>query len=77
MRDVTERNEGITAGYACLTGTDGESIYKKVKELLENKTAYDKMICAHNPYGDGMACKRIADALTDCICEKETSELKL
>ncbi len=67
MREVTERNEGITAGYACLTGTDGNRIYKKVKELLENKAAYDKMICTQNPYGDGMACKRIADVLAERI----------
>ncbi len=63
MRDVTERTEGIMAGCAYLTGTGSEAIYKKLKELLENRAAYDKMVCAHNPYGDGQACKRIADVL--------------
>ena len=65
MREVTERNEGIMAGCSQLTGTNGTAIYKKLKELLENKAAYDKMICTQNPYGDGMACKRIADVLTE------------
>ncbi len=63
MRDTTERPEGIAAGTLKLVGTDEETIYENFKELLENKEAYDKMSQASNPYGDGFACKRIADIL--------------
>ncbi len=63
MRDTTERPEGIAAGTLKLVGTDEEVIYANFKELLENTESYDKMACASNPYGDGQACKRIADIL--------------
>lgn len=63
MRDTTERPEGIAAGTLKLVGTDEENIYKYFKELLENKESYEKMAHASNPYGDGMACQRIADIL--------------
>lgn len=63
MRDTTERPEGIKAGTLKLVGTDENVIYKNFKELLENKEAYDAMAHASNPYGDGFACKRIADIL--------------
>lgn len=63
MRDTTERPEGIAAGTLKLVGTDEETIYKNFKELLENKEEYDKMSKASNPYGDGFACKKIADIL--------------
>lgn len=63
MRDTTERPEGIAAGTLKLVGTDEETIYKNFKLLLENKIEYDKMAHASNPYGDGFACKRIADIL--------------
>ncbi len=63
MRDTTERPEGIKAGTLKLVGTDEEVIYKNFKELLENKEAYEAMSHASNPYGDGFACKRIADIL--------------
>lgn len=63
MRDTTERPEGIKAGTLKLVGTDEEVIYKNFKELLENKKSYDAMAHASNPYGDGFACKRIADVL--------------
>jgi len=64
MRDTTERPEGIDAGTLKLVGTDEEVIYENFKLLLESKTAYDAMAQASNPYGDGLACKRIADILT-------------
>ena len=64
MRDTTERPEGIKAGTLKLVGTDEEVIYRNFKELLDNKEAYDAMAHASNPYGDGMACKRIADILS-------------
>lgn len=63
MRDTTERPEGIAAGTLKLVGTDEEVIYRAFKTLLEDKTEYDKMSHASNPYGDGFASKRIADIL--------------
>ena len=63
MRDTTERPEGIAAGTLKLVGTDEKVIYDNFKELLENTEAYEKMSKASNPYGDGFACKRIADIL--------------
>lgn len=63
MRETTERPEGITAGTLKLVGTDERVIYDNFKLLLEDKEAYDKMSNASNPYGDGLACKRIADIL--------------
>ena len=63
MRDTTERPEGIKAGTLKLVGTDEEVIYNNFKLLLESKEEYEKMSKASNPYGDGFACKRIADIL--------------
>ncbi|TYR72620.1 UDP-N-acetylglucosamine 2-epimerase (non-hydrolyzing) [Rossellomorea vietnamensis] len=63
MRDTTERPEGISAGTLKLVGTEEENIYKNFKLLLEDKTEYEKMSKASNPYGDGFASKRIADVL--------------
>ena len=63
MRDTTERPEGIKAGTLKLVGTDEETIYKNFKLLLENQEEYNKMAHASNPYGDGFACRRIADIL--------------
>ena len=63
MRDTTERPEGIAAGTLKLVGTDEEVIYRNFKLLLEDENAYVKMNTASNPYGDGYACKRIADIL--------------
>lgn len=63
MRDTTERPEGIAAGTLKLVGTDENVIYKTFKQLLEDKSEYDKMSKASNPYGDGLASKRIAEIL--------------
>lgn len=63
MRDTTERPEGISAGTLKLVGTDEDVIYDNFKRLIENETEYAKMSNASNPYGDGFACKRIADIL--------------
>lgn len=65
MRDTTERPEGIEAGTLKLVGTDEEVIYSEFKKLLTDKEEYEKMSKASNPYGDGFACKRIADVLTN------------
>ena len=63
MRDTTERPEGIAAGTLKLVGTNEETIYKEFDRLLTDKTAYNAMAKASNPYGDGHACERIADVL--------------
>ncbi len=63
MRDTTERPEGIAAGTLKLVGTDEQTIYENFKLLLEDQDVYDTMAKACNPYGDGFACRRIADIL--------------
>lgn len=63
MRDTTERPEGISAGTLKLVGTDEEIIYRTFKQLLEDYSEYARMSQASNPYGDGLASKRIADVL--------------
>ena len=63
MRDTTERPEGIKAGTLNLVGTNEETIYNEFKKLLIDKNEYEKMSNASNPYGDGFACKKIADIL--------------
>jgi len=63
LRDTTERPEGVNAGTLKLAGIDEDVIYALTKELLSNKTEYEKMSKASNPYGDGKASKRIVDAI--------------
>lgn len=63
MRDTTERPEGIAAGTLKLVGTNEKVIYDAFRLLLNDQTAYEKMSKASNPYGDGLASKRIADIL--------------
>ncbi|MCR4772208.1 MAG: UDP-N-acetylglucosamine 2-epimerase (non-hydrolyzing) [Oscillospiraceae bacterium] len=72
MRDTTERPEGLKAGTLRLVGTDEDVIYSNFTELLENKAAYDAMAHACNPYGDGHACRRIADILELGTCDPWT-----
>ncbi|MCG9595323.1 UDP-N-acetylglucosamine 2-epimerase (non-hydrolyzing) [Vibrio sp. Isolate25] len=63
MRDTTERPEAVEAGTVKLVGTDSGLICRELTQLLTDKTAYESMSQAHNPYGDGLACQRIADIL--------------
>ena len=63
MRDTTERPEALESGTVHLVGTDYDKIVYEVSTLLEDASAYAKMSQAVNPYGDGFACSRIADAL--------------
>ncbi|WP_217390087.1 non-hydrolyzing UDP-N-acetylglucosamine 2-epimerase [Deefgea piscis] len=63
MRDTTERPEAVEAGTVKLVGTNQALIVKEATELLDNPTAYEQMSRAHNPYGDGLAAKRINDIL--------------
>ena len=65
LRDTTERPEGIEAGTLKLTGTNEEVIYQETKRLLVDQTAYDSMSHASNPYGDGHASERIANAIIE------------
>ncbi|RHN18609.1 UDP-N-acetylglucosamine 2-epimerase (non-hydrolyzing) [Parabacteroides merdae] len=60
MRDTTERPEALDAGTVKLVGTDYDRIVNEVSVLIDDKVAYEKMSKAVNPYGDGLACKRIA-----------------
>lgn len=63
MRDITERPEALASGTVHLVGTDYDKIMNEVSLLLDDKEAYDRMSKAVNPYGDGKACRRIADVL--------------
>lgn len=63
LRDTTERPEGVEAGTLKLAGTDEERIYGLVRELLVDESEYTRMSQASNPYGDGQASRRIADAI--------------
>jgi UDP-N-acetylglucosamine 2-epimerase (non-hydrolysing) len=63
MREVTERPEAIEAGAARLIGVDGDSIYSETVRLLTDPAAHEEMSNAPNPFGDGMAAKRIVGAL--------------
>ena len=63
MRDTTERPEALNAGTVKLVGTDYNKIVNEVSSLIDDKAAYEKMSKAVNPYGDGLACGRIVNAL--------------
>jgi UDP-N-acetylglucosamine 2-epimerase (non-hydrolysing) len=61
MRETTERPEAVDAGTVKLVGTDVDQIVVNVSQLLTDQDAYNRMSFAHNPYGDGSACKRIVE----------------
>lgn len=63
MRDTTERPEALSSGTVHLVGTDYDKIMQEVSTLLDDTNAYQKMSQAVNPYGDGLACSRIVEAL--------------
>jgi UDP-N-acetylglucosamine 2-epimerase (non-hydrolysing) len=65
MRDVTERPEAISAGTAQLVGTDKNNIINAVEKLLQDEITYNRMSCAHNPYGDGQSCQKIINRIID------------
>ena len=64
MRDTTERPEALASGTVRLVGTDYDKIVNEVSTLLDDASAYEAMSKAVNPYGDGKACRRIADVLS-------------
>ena len=63
LRKETERPEAVAAGTVKLAGVEEDVIFSMASELLSDAAAYDKMAHAVNPYGDGQACRRIADAI--------------
>ncbi|MBO7239547.1 MAG: UDP-N-acetylglucosamine 2-epimerase (non-hydrolyzing) [Bacteroidaceae bacterium] len=65
MRDTTERPEALEAGTVKLVGTNYDKIVNEVSALLDNKEHYEAMSKAVNPYGDGLACSRIVEALKE------------
>ena len=65
MRDTTERPEGLEAGTLILVGTEEDTIYNKVAQLLNDKEMYINMCNAKNPYGDGHASERIVKILRE------------
>lgn len=64
MRDTTERPEAVDAGTVKLVGTDAAAISTAMAVLLTDDAAYRQMSFAHNPYGDGKACQRILESLS-------------
>jgi UDP-N-acetylglucosamine 2-epimerase (non-hydrolysing) len=63
MREKTERPEAVEAGTVRLVGTDEDKIVSEAAILLDDQTEYDRRSRVHNPYGDGHASERIADAI--------------
>ena len=72
LRDTTERPEAIEAGTVLLIGTDQQEVYEKTSLLLTDDSCYKVMSSACNPYGDGLACRRIVS----CILNKYDSTQK-
>ena len=69
----TQFNEAVEAGTVALAGTEREDILRMATELLTDSAKYDAMAHAVNPYGDGRACERIADALAWGFGLRETA----
>lgn len=63
LRRETERPEAVAAGTVQLAGVEEEPIFQAAARLLRDEPAYRAMAHAVNPYGDGQACRRIADAI--------------
>lgn len=64
MRDTTERPEAVDAGTVVLVGTNTQKIIDEATTLLNSTESYNKMSRLHNPYGDGLACKRIVEHIS-------------
>ena len=71
LRKATERPEGVTAGATELVGTDASAILEAATRLLDDAHEYARMASATNPYGDGIAAKRIADAIESYFHENQ------
>ena len=72
LRKETERPEAVAAGTVRLAGVEEEVIFQMASRLLSDRAEYDKMAHAANPYGDGHACRRIADAIVWHFGRRET-----
>jgi UDP-N-acetylglucosamine 2-epimerase (non-hydrolysing) len=77
MRDKTERPEAVEAGTVKLVGADEEAIVAGARQLLENRKTYEAMSRVHNPYGDGCASTRIADAIRSFYRENSYAKPEL
>jgi UDP-N-acetylglucosamine 2-epimerase (non-hydrolysing) len=75
LREVTERPEGVAAGVAAVVGTSEDGIVAETSRLLSDPAAYDRMASGGNPYGDGRASERIADALLEPLPAFEAEAL--
>ena len=71
MRENTERPEAVKAGTVKLVGTDTNLILREANALLDDDDAYKAMAQAHNPYGDGLASRRIRDTILDFLGSSE------
>lgn len=67
MRDTTERPEAVDAGTVKLVGTNYAKIVEEVSSLLDDKVTYEEMSKSLNPYGDGKACIRIVETLSELL----------
>ena len=67
LREKTERPEAVEAGTVKLVGTDERQIVAEATRLLDDEREYTRMTRVHNPYGDGHACERIAQALVAAL----------
>lgn len=76
MRETTERPEAVSAGAARIVGTDTERIVSETAKLLNDPAAHAAMAQSINPYGDGLASKRIIDVLLNGKCEEFLPEIK-
>lgn len=65
MRDTTERPEAVSAGTVILVGTNTSKIIKETQDLLDDSKKYVSMSSLHNPYGDGKACERIIEFISN------------
>jgi UDP-N-acetylglucosamine 2-epimerase (non-hydrolysing) len=74
MREKTERPEAVEAGTVKLVGANEDAIVAAASRLLENTKEYEAMARVHNPYGDGHASMRIADAIRSFFNEKNGRE---
>jgi UDP-N-acetylglucosamine 2-epimerase (non-hydrolysing) len=73
MRDTTERPEALYAGTVKLVGTNSRSIISNTNDLLDDNQKFESMAQAHNPYGDGLASKRIVQ-IFEGFCYGEQAE---
>lgn len=73
LRDTTERPEAVAAGTVKLIGTERERVYQETRQLLVDRSEYERMSNAVNPYGDGKAAQRIVQAILHRygLCEKQ------